>query len=60
LDSLTQLLEQILQAHGVSSLISYHFFTSGTPVFALDQLAERLYPVAQISKVGESDAPSQS
>jgi hypothetical protein len=60
LDSPARPLEQMLQAYGVSSLIGHHFFTSDTPVFALDQLAERPYPVARFSKVGEVDAPSRS
>ena len=58
--SLAQPLGQVLQAYGAITPAGHHFFTSGTPVFALDQLVEKPYPVAQVSKVEEVDAPSHS
>ena len=60
LSSLAQPLGQVLQAYGAITPARHHFFTSGTPVFVLDQLVEKPYPVAQVSKVEEVDAPSHS
>lgn len=41
-------------------MVGHHFFSVDTPIFALDQLAERPYPVAQVSKLSEVDAPRPS
>ena len=58
--SLAQPLGQVLQAYSAITPAGHHFFTSATPAFALDQLVEKPYPVAQVSKVEEVDAPSHS
>ncbi|KAH7394778.1 hypothetical protein BKA66DRAFT_567164 [Pyrenochaeta sp. MPI-SDFR-AT-0127] len=57
LRSMPRQLDQTLQSQGFQHIVGHHFFSVDTPIFALDQLAERPYPVAHVSKQGEIDAP---
>ncbi|KAA8621981.1 repeatdomain containing protein [Pyrenophora tritici-repentis] len=46
-----------LRLRGFQHLLGHHFFHLSTPVFALDQLAQTPYPIAQVSKLRETKAP---
>jgi hypothetical protein len=53
-----QHLDPFLQSQGFQHLLGHHFFNLTTPVFALDQLSMTPYPVAQVAKQDEVEAPS--
>ncbi|KAF2844289.1 hypothetical protein T440DRAFT_27584 [Plenodomus tracheiphilus IPT5] len=57
LNSHTQHLDLILRSHGFQQILGHHFFHLSTPVFALDRLSQTPYPLAQVSKLGETEAP---
>jgi hypothetical protein len=56
-----KMLERYLRLAGYDQVIGHHYFASfhgtNTPVFAFDQVSQFPYPLAQVSKVAETDAP---
>ncbi len=48
-----------MQSLGYEHLIGHHFFSGGSPVFALDQLATPS-PLTIVGKLNETDAPRAS
>jgi hypothetical protein len=57
-------LEGYLQLEGFDRVVGHHFFSvangKSSPVFAFDQLSSSPYPVAQVGKADETDAPKHA
>lgn len=57
-------LETYLRLEGFNRVVGHHFFGvsngTNTPVFALDQLTQSPYPIAQVSRVDGTDAPKSA
>jgi len=51
---------QNLKSLSYEHKIGHHFFTGGSPVFALDQLARTPFPLTVVGKLNETDAPKTS
>lgn len=51
---------QNLQSLGYDHLIGHHYFSAGSPVFALDKLAITPFPLTVVGKLAETDAPKTS
>lgn len=56
------MLEWNLKSQGYEHITGHHFFAkiseTNTPMFAFDQLAMKPYPLAQVGKLNETDAPA--
>ncbi|KAJ6191701.1 hypothetical protein J3E72DRAFT_380154 [Bipolaris maydis] len=56
-----QALNSYLKLEGFDRVVGHHFFGisngKSLPIFAFDQLSESPYPIAQVKKVEETDAP---